>query len=117
VRCDGVYQAEAEGGATEFLRFWGDGAVIWAPVAPTPDEPEVSPDALAAWFNKDYRDFSGGNYSIEGNAISFETKGYAPNAFEGTIEAETLVITRREASTGASFERVFTFAPVAFADD
>lgn len=114
VLCDGVYQAEGDDGTVEFLRFWADGDVVWAPVGVTPDEPNVSAESVAAWFNKDYREFSGGRYSIDGGSIGFTTSGYAPNSFEGSIEGETLVITRQETTTGVKHERTFTFVPVIF---
>jgi hypothetical protein len=114
VQCDGLYQAEGDEGTVEFLRFWADGTAVWAPFGTTPNEPNISVDSVAQWLNKDYRDFSGGKYSIDGDSIEFSTQGYSPNSFEGSIEGATLVIMRQETTTGVRHDRTFTFVPVTF---
>lgn len=118
VQCDGLYQAPGEENFTEFLRFWADGTVVWVPVQEVTDEEgviiPVTPEGVAEWLDREYEDYAGGRYSIDGSDLSFSLSGYFPNAFEGKIENGTLVLTRQDRQTGESYQRTFTFVPVTF---
>jgi hypothetical protein len=102
VKSDGVYQ-HIEGVESYYLRFYADGTVISVTASATPQQ-------VAKWFDKSFKDVSTGQYTVTDKHIKFSsTDSHGTVDYEGDIQGDNLALTTFSHINNAKGNEVYKF--------
>ena len=107
VRYDGLYCTRSHEGYNHYVRFYPDGAVVYAVSTGTPKD-------VARWLRKHFSYFGGdGSYTVKGNRIQMRTAERDGNVnYSGTVGRERLQLTSYSDATKRGETLQFKFIPI-----
>ena len=105
LRYDGIYQAKEEDYFL-YLRFYADGTVLTVSSGSHPDQ-------VFSLISKDQAEVSTGNYTLEGDTLSFSaTSEEGTVDYHGQLDGERLVVQSYSHINESHSDEEYTFVPV-----
>jgi hypothetical protein len=108
-RFDGVYQSEKSKDSWDYLRFYGDSAVITVGSSGTPEQ-------VIRWFEKENSTspFSRGKYQTKDGKISFSSTSSAGTVdYEGTMTENGMTLNIHSQINGYRATKEYYFVKIA----